>query len=117
MRIIYEVLSNENTDKCDKCRSTDHSRMKMHITPALIEQGAVAFPKHAKGQLPIVTTLELTMCSHCLASAVNAATGWDMLKLVERYETISPRFDNGKPAKNNDSPKRKHSTSPDRKGK
>jgi hypothetical protein len=117
MRIIYETLPDELMDKCDKCRTTDHRRMKMHITPALIEQGAVMFPKHAKGQLPITSTLELTICSHCLASAVNAATGWDMLKLVERYETISPRFDNAKPAKKLDSPKRKHSTSPDRKGK
>lgn len=117
MKIIYEVLPDGNIDKCDKCRSSENPRMKMHITPSLTEQDAVAFPRHAKGQSLITNTLELTICSHCLASAVNAATGWDMLKLVERYKAISPRFDNDKPAKKSDSPKRNSKTSPDRKGK
>lgn len=117
MKIIYEVLPDDCKDKCDKCRTDENPRMKMHITPSLMELGAVAFPTVQKGKAPILSTIEMTMCTHCLASAVNVASGWDMLKLVERYKTISPRFDNGKPAKKNDNPKRITRHTPERKGK
>lgn len=90
--IVYEVLPDDNVERCDRCKSTKYPRIGFIISPSLHETGEVMFPKGKPRKAAEERQARVVMCSMCLAHAIQTVTGWDMQSIVLRYAAVSPRF-------------------------
>jgi len=92
MKVGFEILSDDNTSACDRCKSKEWLRLAFVFTPTLTDEGAIAFPKGNPVEIAAARAVRVIMCIDCLAHAIQSVTGWNMRKLLNRYREISPLY-------------------------
>ncbi len=90
--IVYEVLANDSRERCDRCKSMDWQRLAIQVRYSLTELGEIAFPLSHRKELPQSRTYRFIICVSCLGFAVQAASGWNLSGLLERYRKVSPLY-------------------------
>lgn len=92
MQIGFEVLADNNLERCDRCKSREWGRIALVFTPSLRDEGAIAFPKGNPVTITASRSVRVIMCIDCLAHAIQSITGWNIRKLLNRYREVSPLY-------------------------
>ena len=92
MKVGLEILSDNDIELCDRCKSKEWGRIAFMFTPTLMDEGAIDFPKGNPVEIAAMRSFRVIMCIDCLAHAIQSVTGWNMRKLLNRYREISPLY-------------------------